>query len=53
LVILTVPITTTLASENTLTLQTISMVIVRTVTPQPGMELLLVQQEAYQEEQQA
>jgi hypothetical protein len=48
----TVPITTTPALENTLALQTILMLTVRTAAPQPRMELLLVQQQAYQEEQQ-
>jgi hypothetical protein len=43
----TVPITTTLALKNTPT------VIVRTVKPQPDMELHPIQQKAYQEDQQA
>jgi hypothetical protein len=49
----TVLITTTPLPENTPALQTISTVTVQTVAPQPGMELLLVQQQAYLEEQQA
>jgi hypothetical protein len=52
-VTLTDPIITTLASENTLDLQTIPMATVLMVAPQPGMEPLLDQQQAYQEEQQA
>jgi hypothetical protein len=42
-----VPITTTLAMENTLALMTILTVMVRTVAPQLGMELLPDQQQAY------
>jgi hypothetical protein len=49
----TVPNTTTPASENTPTLQTIPTVTVWTATPQPRMELLPIQHQAYQEEQQA
>jgi hypothetical protein len=52
-VTLTVPITTTPASKNALALQTIPTVTVRTAAPQLGMELLPVQQQAYQKEQQA
>jgi hypothetical protein len=37
------PITATPAAENTLALQTIPMIMVRTVAPQPGMELLPIQ----------
>jgi hypothetical protein len=49
----TIPITTTPAPKNTLTFQTIPTVTVQTVAPQPGMELLPIQQQAYQKEQQA
>jgi hypothetical protein len=52
-VTLTVPITTTLALKNTLALQTIPTITVRTVAPQTGMEILPIQQQAYQEDQQA
>jgi hypothetical protein len=47
----TVPITTTPVPENTPTLLTILTVMVWTVAPQLGMELLPNQQQAYQEEQ--
>jgi hypothetical protein len=49
-VTLTVPITTTLALKNTLALQTIPTITVRTVAPQTGMEILPIQQQAYQED---
>jgi hypothetical protein len=48
----TVPITTTMALESILTLHSIPTITVWTAAPQPGMELLPVQQQAYQEEQQ-
>jgi hypothetical protein len=49
----TVPITTTTLPENTPTLLTIPMVMIRTTTsPQLGIGLLPKQQQAYQEEQQ-
>jgi hypothetical protein len=47
------PIIAMPAIENTTTLQTISIVSVQTTIPQPRMELLPDQQQAYQEEQQA
>jgi hypothetical protein len=47
------PNTVMLALENTPALQTILTIMVRMAVPQPGMELLLDQQQAYQEEQQA
>jgi hypothetical protein len=47
------PIITTPISESTLVLQTILTVMLQTTAPQPGMELLPDQQQAYQEEQQA
>jgi hypothetical protein len=46
------PITTTPVPEDTLSLQTIPMVTVRTVAPLLGMDLLPIQQQAYLEEQQ-
>jgi hypothetical protein len=49
----TIPITTTLVLENAPTLQTMPTVTVPTAAPQSGMELLPVQQQAYQEEEQA
>jgi hypothetical protein len=52
-VTLTDPITSTQALENTLAFQTILAVMVWTALPQPGMELLPDQQQAYQDEQQA
>jgi hypothetical protein len=52
-VTLTDPITTRAASENTPALQTILTVMMRTAVPQPRMEFLSNQQQAYQEEQQA
>jgi hypothetical protein len=45
------PITTTPVSENSPALQTIPTVVVRTAVLQLGMEFLLDQQQAYQEEQ--
>jgi hypothetical protein len=45
------PIITTPDSENTPALQTILTVIVRMTVPQPGMELLPDQQQAYKEGQ--
>jgi hypothetical protein len=53
MVTLTVTIATTPLSESILVLLTIPAVLLRTATPQPGTELLLEQQQAYQEEQQA
>jgi hypothetical protein len=47
------PITTTLAPESTPVLLTIPTVTVQTAAPQPDMELLPNQQQAYQEEEQA
>jgi hypothetical protein len=47
----TVPITTAPLPENTLAFLTIPTVMVQTTAPQPGMEPLLEQQHAYQEEQ--
>jgi hypothetical protein len=47
------PIITPPAPDNSLVLQTILMATTLTVTPQPGMEPLPDQQQAYQEEQQA
>jgi hypothetical protein len=52
-VTLTEPIITTPALENTPDLQTIPMATVLMAVPPPGMEPLLDQQQAYQEEQQA
>jgi hypothetical protein len=45
------PITTTLAPESTPVLLTIPTVMVQTAAPQPDMELLPNQQQAYQEEE--
>jgi hypothetical protein len=45
------PIITTPVPESTPALQTIPTVMVRMAVPQPGIELLLDQQQAYQEEQ--
>jgi hypothetical protein len=45
------PITTTPVSENSPALQTTPTVVVRTAVLQLGMEFLLDQQQAYQEEQ--
>jgi hypothetical protein len=53
MVTLSVPITTTSALESTPTLLTIPTVTVWTAVPQPGMELLYDQQQAYQEEERA
>jgi hypothetical protein len=47
------PIITTQAAMNISALQTIPTVMVQTVVPQLGMELLPHEQQAYQEEQQA
>jgi hypothetical protein len=47
------PIIAALVPESTPTLQTIPTVTVQTAEPQPGMEHLPDQQQAYQEEQQA
>jgi hypothetical protein len=46
------PITVTPAPENTPALQTIPTITGRMAVPQPGMEFLPNQQQAYQEEQQ-
>jgi hypothetical protein len=46
------PITTMPTLDGTLALQTILTVMVQTAVPHPGMELLPVQQQAYQKEQQ-
>jgi hypothetical protein len=47
------PIIATPVSESTLALQTILIIMVWTMVPQPRMELLPNQQQAYLEEQQA
>jgi hypothetical protein len=47
------PVIYTPDPENTLALQTIPTVTIRTTAPQPGMELPQDQQQAYQEEEQA
>jgi hypothetical protein len=49
----TYPIIATPVPESTPALQTTPTVVVQTAAPQPGMELLPDQQQAYQEEQQA
>jgi hypothetical protein len=49
----TYPIISTPVPESNLVVQTIPTVMVWTVEPRPGMELLPDQQQAYQEEQQA
>jgi hypothetical protein len=46
-VTLSVPIATTLALEDTLTLPTIPTITLQTASPQPGLELLPDQQQAY------
>jgi hypothetical protein len=49
----TIPITTTPAPENIPSLQTIPMITMWTAAPQPGKELLPIQQQSYPEEEQA
>jgi hypothetical protein len=50
MVTLTDPITNMPTPDGTLVLQTIPMVMVGTAAPQPGMELLLIQHQAYKED---